>query len=492
MAAPPPSTNGQSTARQSSGGATKRGRLVGRLLVGADALGLCLAFLLAQLLFAPMEGADDRLGVAAETFVFLATLPGWILIAKLHGLYDRDEERTDHSTADEFVGVLHVVTLGAWIFIAGAWLTGLVHPDMAKLMTFWTLAIVLVPVGRAGVRAISRQRASYKQNTVIVGAGEVGQRIAQKFQRHPEYGITLLGFIDAAPRERYGAALEIPVLGSPHELPRLIPDLNVERVVIAFTKESHESTIRLIRALSCHDVQVDVVPRLFEVVGPNAEAHTVGGVPLIGLTPPRLSSSALALKRLVDLAVSSIALVLLAPAFALIGAMIKLDSEGPVFFRQLRMGAGNRAFRINKFRTMTTDAETRKPAVSHLNVHREAGDARMFKVEDDPRVTRVGGLLRRYSLDELPQLINVLRGEMSLVGPRPLILAEDRYVGDWARRRVDLRPGMTGVWQVMGRTEIPFEEMVGLDFLYVTNWSFGNDFRLLFRTIPVILRGNPY
>jgi exopolysaccharide biosynthesis polyprenyl glycosylphosphotransferase len=492
VAAPQPATNGQSTARQLSRGTPRRGRLVKRLLVVADALGLCLAFLLAELLFAPMEVPVDRLDVATETFVFLATLPGWILIAKLHGLYDRDEERTDHSTADEFVGVLHVVTIGAWIFIAGAWLTGLINPDMAKLMTFWALAIVLVPIGRAVMRALCRQRPSYRQNTVIVGAGEVGQRIAQKFQRHPEYGITLLGFVDRAPRERSGAVEEIPVLGSPDELPEIITKLGVERVVIAFTQESHESTIQLIRTLSCYDVQVDVVPRLFEVVGPNAEAHTVGGVPLIGLSPLRLNTYALVAKRALDLAVSSLALVLLAPAFALVAVAIKVDSEGPVFFRQVRMGAGNRIFCINKFRTMTADAEVRKPGVSHLNVHGPEGNSRMFKVRHDPRVTRVGSLLRRYSLDELPQLINVLRGEMSLVGPRPLILDEDRYVGDWARRRVDLRPGMTGLWQVMGRSEIPFDEMVGLDFLYVTNWSFANDFRLIFRTIPVVLRGNSY
>jgi lipopolysaccharide/colanic/teichoic acid biosynthesis glycosyltransferase len=160
-----------------------------------------------------------------------------------------------------------------------------------------------------------------------------------------------------------------------------------------------------------------------------------------------------------------------------------------VFFRQVRMGQRNRTFRIVKFRTMSADAEQRKAEVAHLNRHaRNGGDPRMFKIPDDPRVTRVGRFLRRYSLDELPQLINVLKGEMSLVGPRPLILAEDQHVVDWARSRLDLKPGITGLWQALGNSAIPFEEMVRLDYLYVTSWSLGKDCRLLLRTIPAVVR----
>jgi lipopolysaccharide/colanic/teichoic acid biosynthesis glycosyltransferase len=168
---------------------------------------------------------------------------------------------------------------------------------------------------------------------------------------------------------------------------------------------------------------------------------------------------------------------------------IRLDSAGAVFFRQTRVGSEG-AFRIWKFRTMCADAEERKGDVIHLNRHaRNGGDARMFKIDNDPRVTRVGAFLRRYSLDELPQLFNVLRGEMTLVGPRPLILEEDRLVETWGRRRLSLKPGMTGLWQVLGSSAIEFEEMVKLDYLYVTNWSLWSDLRLLLRTIPLILRG---
>jgi lipopolysaccharide/colanic/teichoic acid biosynthesis glycosyltransferase len=152
----------------------------------------------------------------------------------------------------------------------------------------------------------------------------------------------------------------------------------------------------------------------------------------------------------------------------------------------VRMGCGNKTFRIFKFRSMRADAEEQKQAVAHLNKHlANGGDPRMFKIPNDPRITRVGAWLRRFSLDELPQLLNVVRGEMSLVGPRPLILEEDRHVFDWARHRLDLRPGITGLWQVLGRDGIPFDEMVRLDYLYVTGWSLGSDLRLIARTLPI-------
>jgi lipopolysaccharide/colanic/teichoic acid biosynthesis glycosyltransferase len=169
---------------------------------------------------------------------------------------------------------------------------------------------------------------------------------------------------------------------------------------------------------------------------------------------------------------------------------IKLDSRGPVLFRQRRIGSHDRPFTMLKFRTMVVDAEQRKHELAHLNRHAlRGGDPRMFKIPDDPRVTRFGRILRRYELDELPQLWNVLKGEMSLVGPRPLILDEDREVQGWGRRRLELRPGMTGLWQVLGRSAISFDEMVRLDYKYVTSWSLWNDFRLLGRTIPLVFSG---
>ena len=261
-------------------------------------------------------------------------------------------------------------------------------------------------------------------------------------------------------------------------------------MIIAFSGDSHEDTLELMRELKDFDVRVDLVPRLFELVPPTADIHMLEGMPLIGLPRPRLSRSSMLLKRALDVAVSALGLVLLSPLLIAIAVLIKLDSPGPVLFRQLRMGQGERKFTIYKFRTMVQDAEARKRDVAHLNKHaRNGGDPRMFKIPDDPRITRVGSFLRRYSLDELPQLINVLRGEMSLVGPRPLILGEHYHVDDWGRRRLDLKPGITGLWQVLGRDAIPFEEMIKLDYRYVTTWSLWGDLWLILRTFPILGKG---
>jgi lipopolysaccharide/colanic/teichoic acid biosynthesis glycosyltransferase len=243
----------------------------------------------------------------------------------------------------------------------------------------------------------------------------------------------------------------------------------------------------LIRKLGELGVQIEIVPRFFDVIGPGLDVHSIGGLPILGTRPFRLERSAQLLKRAFDLVVSAGLLLLLVPVFALIAIAIKLDSRGPVFFRQVRMGTGERTFRIWKFRTMTVDADARKQEIAHLNRHL-GEDTRMFKAPDDPRVTRIGWNLRRFCLDELPQLFNVLVGQMSLVGPRPLILDEDQYVNGWARKRLDLRPGMTGLWQVHGGSDIPFEEMIKLDYRYVAGWSLKTDLDTLARTIPALVR----
>jgi lipopolysaccharide/colanic/teichoic acid biosynthesis glycosyltransferase len=197
-----------------------------------------------------------------------------------------------------------------------------------------------------------------------------------------------------------------------------------------------------------------------------------------------------ALKRSTDVVVAVLSLIVLSPFLLGIAAAIKLTSRGPVFFRQLRIGSHDQPFEIIKFRTMRVDADERKGEYAHLNVHAQNGDGKMFKIVDDPRVTPVGRFLRKYFLDELPQLLNVLTGKMSLVGPRPLIPEEDEHVPEWARRRLRVRPGMTGTWQVHGHSAVPFEEMIRLDYAYVAKWSYPGDFKLILETIPLVLRGD--
>jgi exopolysaccharide biosynthesis polyprenyl glycosylphosphotransferase len=469
----------------------RRGWLVRRMLLLADLVGLLGAFLIAEIVAAATTASADAVARNTEFALFVLALPMWIVVTKLYGLYERDEERTDHSTTDDFAGVFHMITVCTALFAFGLYLTQLAHPSAAKLATFWAAAIVLVACGRALARGYCRRHVSYQQNTIVVGAGDVGQLIGKKMLKHPEYGLNLVGFVDDAPKERREDLEHLTLLGPLDRLPGLVRVFDIERVVIAFSQDSHERTLELVRSLKDLDVQVDVVPRLFELVGPNFDMHSVEGIPLLGLPPPRLSRSSKLLKRTFDVALTIPGLVVFSPVFVLVALLIKRDSPGPAFFRQVRMGCNGRTFRIWKFRTMAADADERKAEVAHLNQHlQNGGDPRMFKIPNDPRVTRFGRWLRRYSIDELPQLLNVVRGEMSLVGPRPLILDEDQYVSAWARQRLDLKPGCTGPWQVNGGSAIPFEEMVRLDYLYVTGWSPWADLRLVVRTLPLLLRGH--
>jgi exopolysaccharide biosynthesis polyprenyl glycosylphosphotransferase len=461
----------------------RRGWLVRRLMVVADLVGLVSAFALSEafLTDAPQPGEWNAL---------LAALPLWLLMAKLYGLYDRDEERADHSTVDDFVGVFHLVTVGAWLLLLGGRVTGAAAPAFTKLAGFWILAIVLIAVGRAGARAAARKSVLYVQNMLIVGAGRVGQLVARKALQHPEYGINVVGFVDDHPRERRAEIAAVPWLGSTDRLVGLVRSLDVDRVVVAFCEQSEIERVAMVRSLRALDVQVDIVPRLFEIVGPKIVNHSIEALALIGLPPVRLSRSSMAVKRLIDVVGASLALVVTAPLFALIAVLIRRDSSGPVLFRQVRLGLDMREFRALKFRTMSVDVDE--------SVHRDyirqtmtpsatAGESGFYKLER-AEVTRLGRWLRRTSFDELPQLVNVLRGEMSLVGPRPCIPYETEHFQAYHFERFLVPQGLTGLWQVTARSHSTFGEALDMDVAYARAWSLGLDLRLLCRTPLEVLR----
>jgi exopolysaccharide biosynthesis polyprenyl glycosylphosphotransferase len=275
------------------------------------------------------------------------------------------------------------------------------------------------------------------------------------------------------------------VLGAPQDLPRLIDTLEVDWVVMATSSEPTGEMLDLMRAVRRPDVHLSIVPSYSELFTSNATIEELEGIPVVSLPPMRLSRSIRTVKRGIDLVASAAGLLLLTPVLAAIAIAIKVDSKGPVFFRQKRHGRGGSEFKIVKFRTMDADAEAQRLAMAHLNEMEGAGP--LFKMANDPRITKVGAFLRKTSLDELPQLWNVLRGEMSLVGPRPFVVHESEQITGWAGRRLDTTPGITGLWQILGRNDIPFDEMVKLDYVYVTNWSLWWDIKILLRTIPTVL-----
>ena len=460
-----------------------RRTLVRRALIVADVWALGFTFLAVHLI---LGTSPNGFTSGKELILFLVSVPCWLALAGLYGLYEGDRLRADTTTLDDFWPLFHAITVGVWITFVAIRLTDAVRASERRLILFWFLALIILPLGRSIIRVFIRSRVAFLQRTLIVGAGLVGQEIARKIRRNPGYGLELAGFVDNDPLPMHHELADVPVLGATDELPRIVREYGIEHVMLAFTGDGHDAGLDIVRACNDLDVELDIVPRLFEVVGSKAQFHSLQGTPLLGLTPPVLSASHRIAKRSVDLIGASLGLIVLAPLLLAVAIAIKLNSKGPVLFKQTRIGRGQQPFTILKFRTMVADAEERKGEVAHLNVHLGT-DARMFKIPDDPRVTSVGRVLRKYSIDELPQLINVVRGQMSLVGPRPLIPHEHQYVNDWGLRRLDLTPGLTGLWQVFGRSEIPFSEMLVLDYLYVTNWTLWGDIKLVARTIPALM-----
>ncbi len=250
----------------------------------------------------------------------------------------------------------------------------------------------------------------------------------------------------------------------------------VDRVIVAFSRARHNDFLRVVRACADSGVKVNIVPRLFEVVSSRALVDDVEGIPLLDVGHVELSRFNMAVKRGFDLVVGGLLCIPILPLMGIVGLVIRLDSPGPVFYRQERMGRGGKPFLIFKFRSMHVGAdEARLELAEKQNDY----DGPMFKLKEDPRITRIGGPLRRWSIDELPQILNVMKGDMSLVGPRPLWIEEAKQCRGWTQKRLDITPGITGLWQVLGRTNIPFDEMVKLDYMYVTGWSLSWDIKLL-------------
>jgi exopolysaccharide biosynthesis polyprenyl glycosylphosphotransferase len=451
----------------------RRDFLARRLLLAADMLALVIALAVAaHTTSRPATGEFLLVGVAA--------LPAWAVLFQLYGLYHRGLKRVSHSVLDDLPPLLHTVLVGS----LGMWaLYRLAMPSdqlvLVEIVAFATVAILGVLASRSLVRPLVARRMG-RERTLLIGDGAAIDPILRKIRAHPEYRLAPVGRLATGPNGHRRFAL--PVLGSFDDFERVAAEYGVERIIVSHTDMGEAALLELLRLAKPLGIKVSVLPQMFDVMGPSVEVDDVEGVTILGINPPILSRSSRALKRGMDILGASALVIFTAPLMALISVAIKLDSRGPALHRQLRVGKGDRRFQLLKFRTMTVGAEAQTEQLMS-----QSKDAYWLLLEDDPRITRVGRLLRKTSLDELPQLVNVLRGDMSLVGPRPLIEDEDCQIDGWARCRLDLMPGITGWWQVLGRTNIPFDEMVKLDYLYVTNWSLWTDVRLILKTLPAVL-----
>ena len=457
----------------------RRGWFLRRSLVLADSL----AFLVATIGVGALNSGAHTLSHPPLVF---GGLFAWIALAWLYGNYGQDELRMARSTADDVPGLVLLAAATTWAGQLADAALGVKTPPVSKLAVFFLALVVFATAMRAVARMVVRRWVAPTEPTLVVGTGRIARRVVEKLAARPEYGIRVIGFVDDDPlTDHIGDA---PYLGQTEEIERLVQEHGVHRVILAFSRAGDSRGVELVRRCNQVGVQVDVVPRLYEVLGSKTQVHELDGLPLISLHSPRLPRSARLVKRMLDVTVAATMLALLSPLFAFIALRIKLEAPGPVFFRQERIGWRGRRFRIYKFRSMYMDADQRKARV------RRAQQARRGRPHDvqDPRGSphhAVRPHAPQVVARRAAQLINVVRGEMSLVGPRPLIIDEDRHIVGHGRRRLDLTPGLTGLWQVMGRSDIPFAEMVTLDYLYVTNWSLWGDLKLLARTLPAVTRG---
>jgi exopolysaccharide biosynthesis polyprenyl glycosylphosphotransferase len=441
----------------------RRDALYRRTLAASDVI----AFWAALILGAAVAGTTIKP-------IALIAVPAIVLIAKILGLYDRDQSRLHRETLDEIPTLFNLATLVAVIVYLAQ--QGLVHGDLAQggVLTVWAVLFA----GLVGGRAISRTALTGIASTercLVIGDEQVASMLANKLSVQG-----LNARIVGALRDEEDGWTPQLVERTKYTIDRFA----IHRVILTSECWRADETIHAIGDLKASGVKVSVLPPVSRLATLSFEMDSLPGIALMGMRGFGLERSSRTVKRTFDLVASSLVVLALSPLLLALMLAIRLDSKGPIFFRQPRVGRGGKVFHLYKFRSMVHDAERRKHEFAHLN----EGAPGFFKITDDPRITRVGRFIRRFSLDELPQIFNVVRGEMSLVGPRPLILEEDQQIEGAYRRRLDIAPGMTGPWQVLGSWRVPLDEMIVLDYLYVASWSLWRDVKLLVQTIPYVVK----
>jgi exopolysaccharide biosynthesis polyprenyl glycosylphosphotransferase len=454
-------------------GSRRRGAILRRLLAIGDWLAL-VATLCA------VTTATSTTDVATLFWAVLFS-PAWILVVKLHGLYDNDHRRIRHSTLDELPSLISASTLGTLLLDGLLALSpvGPLSPQSAIALGVGTLGVSLL--SRGTIRFLWH-RLTTVATGIVVGPASVADLMARRISTHPEARLTLVGYLSASDEQ---PAKELPRLGSVADIARVAGEYAIERVVVTEHEMSELDTERLIEECKAAGLGLTFLPQHYGLLGPGIELNRLAELPVLDFRfsdPPR---STVAMKRAMDIVISAAMLLLLSPLLAAIALWILLDDGRPVFFRQRRAGKDGHPFTMLKFRTMVADAEQRLPELVDIASLEQPA----FKIQDDPRVTRSGRWLRRTSVDELPQLINVLRGNMSLVGPRPEEESVVALYDERQRSRLAIKPGITGPMQVYGRSDLTFEERLAMERDYLDNLSLLTDLEILMRTPRAMVRG---
>ncbi len=460
-------------------------------LIVCDAVLVNLAFTLAYIirydlqLFRPL--VDPAYDTPLNNYLpFMAVLTLLLLISfRLGGVY---ELRRGRSWLDTVYAVANGTTTAIIVMVTVTYIFLPVFYSRLIYLYDGILIIILIGLFRLVLDLVTERLQAHGigvDRVLVVGAGELGRMVMRTIAARPELGYRVVGFLDDDEQKGSTDIGRLKALGGLDRLPSVLKSENVSDVIITLPWTYNRKIVKLIDQAEREGVRACLVPDLFQLTFSSVDVNNNLGIPLISTRPVRIHGGNLLIKRALDLVLGSVMLVALLPAMGLAALAIKLDSPGPIIFKQTRVGRGGRLFTCYKLRSMRQGAEEEQKTLQDLN----EADGPLFKIRDDPRCTRVGRFLRRTSLDETPQFINVLRGEMSMVGPRPPVPAEVANYQDWHRQRLAATPGLTGMWQISGRSDVSFDEMALLDIWYLENQSLGLDIKILLKTIPVVLRG---
>lgn len=472
----------------------KKNPWTGRRVLIVDAILIWVAYLLAHYLRYTVElirEVNELNDAPFEPFIpYTLTAMVWVLLANHSaGLY---EIRRGRTWANELFTIVNGATNAAVLVMAISFLLQPLVFSRLLIIQAAVLIVILLGLWRLVLRTIAsrlRRRGIGIERVLVIGASNTGLNVLRTLLARPDLGYRVVGFLDDDPERGRTDLGRVSALGAVNKLPELLDSGQIDLVIVTLSWEHHQQINAIVDACERKRIAVRTVPDLFQLNLSQVQVENLGGIPVLGLQKETgMNRANRLLKRVMDLAIVVAALPVLLIVITIIGIAIKLDSPGSVFFSQERVGLNGRRFRVVKFRSMVRNAEALWEEIISLKGN-GLQDPRLpkLKTEDDPRITRVGRFLRRTSLDELPNLFNVLKGDMSLVGPRPQVPQEVKLYAPWQYQRLRVPPGMTGLWQISGRSDVPFDEMCLLDIYYIENWSLALDLQILLQTVPKVL-----